>query len=825
VISNSLLQKLQQKLSPQQIQLMKLLSLPNFALEQRIKEELENNPTLEEDEVSSKEENEIEDTSIEERQEKEDDVFDNNEMFPDDDEKIFANHSSNNYENIDKDGLFIAPTSFYEDLINQLQLQNLSQRDHLIGLEIIGNIDDSGYLSRSIVSIVDDFFFRYNLEVDKKEIEKILNIIQGFDPCGVGARDLKECLLIQLKREKQTEDVLLATKIIKRYFEYFKKKQYNIITQKLGCSEKEISQAIEQIIKLNPKPGNSRLEIGIQEQAIVPDFIIWQTNSKVFFRLNNYREKNLKTNSYYENLLKKVSSGNTPSDKQATVYLKERIDSANGFIDALNKRKETLETIMQAIIDYQYDYFLEGDIQKLKPMRLVDIANKVNLDISTISRVVSNKYAQTHFGIILLKDCFSNFLLDEQGEKISTDKIKDELEKIIEGEDKNSPYTDEQLVEILKSKGFPIARRTVSKYREMSNIPIARLRKGFFLALFLFIFNFISFGQKNVEIDNRSVNRRIADSLFLLYNPPANDIIHQEQEDDATAIFSVFEDAPCNTLYNNTWCTNKVKMPSFSFGEFPDFFSISLIDEKNDRHFHFPCNNAQKSSSYGMRWGRKHGGVDFSLKVGEPIYAAFDGVVRVAQKNGGYGNMVLIRHYNNLETLYGHLDKINVKVGDRIKAGDIIGLSGNTGFSTGPHLHFECRCLYQSFDPEIIIDVENRCLKQKNLNIDRDLFSIIHGKERERKINISSLSKVDKTFEGKPYVSINELLKDKKTTNKKEVVIIDNEDKSSWRYWKVRKEDTILKLADKFNITPQQIIQMNDLKGESLEVGKRIRVR
>ena len=476
MLSTKILQRLQQKLSPQQIQLMKLLQLPTIALEQRIKNEIEQNPTLEEDDSPVEDESidNIEDNK--EGDDEENDVFGDEDMFPNDDD-IVSYKNNDGSEKTDKSQLFVSETTFHEDLISQLQLKPLSELEMIIGLEIIGNIDESGYLNRSIESIVDDFLFRHNIEVTVKEIEDVLAIIQTFDPIGVGARDLQECLLIQLNKKEKTKAISLAKKVIKKCFEYFKKKQYNFIAQRLNCSEEELQEAIDEIIKLNPKPGNSLSTDVDSSIPIIPDFIVWMQNQKVDFQVNSYGNHKLKTSNYYENLLKTVSQSNSPSDKETATFLREKLESANIFIDALNRRSDTLYLIMKAIIKYQYEYFLEGDIQKLKPMRLVDIAEMVDLDISTISRVVSNKYAQTHFGIYKLKDFFSNFMLNEQGEQISTDKIKDEIVSIIRNEDKSNPLTDDKLVEMLKDKGYSIARRTVSKYRETLNIPVARLRK------------------------------------------------------------------------------------------------------------------------------------------------------------------------------------------------------------------------------------------------------------------------------------------------------------------------------------------------------------
>ena len=366
-----------------------------------------------------------------------------------------------------------------------------------------------------------------------------------------------------------------------------------------------------------------------------------------------------------------------------------------------------------------------------------------------------------------------------------------------------------------------------------------------------------SYAQNDKEVDLRSPNRRIADSLYALHNSKAssessirtnnnntsilatvdstkrNLFQSADQENEEKERIIVNKNAPCKTLYNNTWCTNKVKMPSFNFGEFPDEFKIKLIDERKDQSFHFPCDKGVKSSPYGWRWERPHGGIDFALSVGEPIYSVFDGVVRVAQVNGGYGNMILVRHYNNLETLYAHLSKMIVKVGQEVKAGDIIGYSGNTGFSTGPHLYFECRCLYQTFDPEWILDIKNRTLRTKHINIEKTFFGIERAeKQINKKKPVTHLVKINKTFDGKPYYSF----KDKYASKSNNILLakggnqplnyeINNEDKTTWRYWKVRPGDSIVKLANRFKVTPRQIIEMNGLTNEKLTPNTKIRVR
>lgn len=368
------------------------------------------------------------------------------------------------------------------------------------------------------------------------------------------------------------------------------------------------------------------------------------------------------------------------------------------------------------------------------------------------------------------------------------------------------------------------------------------------LVLFIILLLNLSFKAQSQDnnTDTRSENRRFADSLYDALNKKKIEKVSikssstkyisnlDQEENQDKAEFLEIKNTICPTLYNNTWCTNKVKMPGFRFGEFPDELVIKLIDRKNKRGFHFPC-NGQVSSSYGWRWNRPHGGIDFALKIGEPIYAVFDGVVRVAQVNGGYGKMILIRHYNNLETLYGHLDKINVKVGQEVKAGDIIGLSGNTGFSTGPHLHFETRFLYQTFDPEWILNIENKGLKAEIVRIEKTYFGIERAEKQRIYNNHNNLTRVNKTFEDKPYIPFKQksivvntnLLAQggDQPLDENGLYIINNDDKSTWRYVYVKKGDSLTKIAQKYRVTPKQIIEMNSLKNEELIVNSKLRVR
>ncbi len=485
MLKQGLHQKLQQKLSPQQIQLMKLLQVPTIALEQRIKQEIEENMALVEggDEEAPQDESSIDD-QIGEQDETDnstEDEFDLNDYIdPDDapDYKYEANNRSKDDE--EKNIPFVSGVSFHDLLRTQLSFQNLSDKQKSIAEFIIGNIDDSGYLRRESIAIVDDLAFTQNISTNKEEVEAIIKIIQNFDPPGIAARDLRECLLLQLERKEKTEDILLAVVILKRFFDAFTKKHYSKIIQRLNITEEQLKNAIDEIIKLNPKPGNTLSESAKVNQHIVPDFIILHEDGKLILQLNGRNAPELHISRTYKNMLQAYSDQKGKNNKQmkdAMTFVKQKIDSAKWFIDAIKQRQNTLLSTMKTIMEYQYEYFQTGDETKLRPMILKDIAEKVHLDISTISRVVNSKYVQTPFGTFKLKSFFSEGMVTQSGEEVSTREIKKILLNIIEKENKRKPYTDEKLAIFLKDNGYNIARRTIAKYREQLNIPVARLRK------------------------------------------------------------------------------------------------------------------------------------------------------------------------------------------------------------------------------------------------------------------------------------------------------------------------------------------------------------
>jgi RNA polymerase sigma-54 factor len=491
MLKQSLQQKLQQKLSPQQIQLMKLLQVPTVALEQRIKEELEINPALEEgnERDDQNDEKEIEDPfnsgndgDEEAHSEQNREDFDLS-SYIDDDETPAYKMAANNYSPDDekREIPFAGGSTFQEQLNEQLSLRGLSEKDFEIADYLIGNLDEDGYMRREIESVVDDLAFSQNIFTSEAEVERLLKEVQELDPPGIGARTLQECLLIQLKRkEHQTVELKTAAYILKECMEDFSRKHYDRILKKLELTEEQLKDAIKEILKLNPKPGNSQNDSTKNTQHITPDFILTNNEGSLELYLNSRNAPELKVSRTYQEMLDHYSKSkktNGKEQKDAILFVKQKIDSARWFIDAIKQRQQTLMLTMQAILEYQYEYFQDGDETKLRPMILKDIAEQIGLDISTVSRVANSKYIQTPFGTLLLKSFFSESLSTDSGEEVSTREVKKILEEAVNNEDKSKPVTDDQLAQVLRVKGYNIARRTVAKYREQLNIPVARLRK------------------------------------------------------------------------------------------------------------------------------------------------------------------------------------------------------------------------------------------------------------------------------------------------------------------------------------------------------------
>ena len=476
MFNQRLQQKLLQKLSPQQIQMIKLLEIPNMELDQRIKEELEENPTL--DEGTDNEPDEYsESLPGEEEKGFSIDEYNNTEDIP-----SYKLHISNvSHGEIKADIPFSAGTSFHEFLYNQLGMHSLDKRQRTIAQYIIGNIDEDGYLRRPVASIVDDLAFKQNLECSEEEVLAVVKIIQKFDPSGIGARNLQECLLIQLNAKKSSEQTRLAEKILYRTFEEFGKKHYDKIMARFNISEKQLKEAITEILKLNPKPGGAYSDQQSKaSQHVIPDFMLENRDGELVLTMNMKNVPELRVNRTYADMFNTYTTHKeklSQNDKDTLSFVKQKLDSARWFIDAIRQRQNTLMNTMQAIVNYQKEYFQDGDETKLVPMILKDIADKTGLDISTISRVANSKYIQTQFGVLPLKSLFSEGMQTDSGEEVSSREIKSILQECVQAENKRKPLTDDQLAVILKEKGYLIARRTVAKYREQLNIPVARLRK------------------------------------------------------------------------------------------------------------------------------------------------------------------------------------------------------------------------------------------------------------------------------------------------------------------------------------------------------------
>lgn len=485
--------KLSQKLLPQQILLMKLLQLPTLALEERIKEELEANPALEEDldtstdeELYSNEEPELgEDVEFDEFGEAKEDeskVIENDVAMEDymDAEELDSYKyeiSNKGADDETREFVVVEGIGFQEQLEQQLGLKDTSENEYTIGVYLIGCLDEDGYLRRELDLIVDDLAFNYNITTNVAELEKILKLIQSFDPAGVGARNLQECLLIQLERKpEKTKEIVQAMDVIKHQMEEFSKKHYDKILKRLHIENEELKDIVDVIKHLNPRPGNSETKES-NFTAVIPDFIIAVNDGVPELSINGRNLPDLKVSRDYFEMLKEYSKNKDKSAKEATGFIKSKIESAEWFIEALQQRHATLALCMHTIMDYQHEYFVTGDESKLKPMILKDISTRVNLDLSTVSRVANSKYVQTPYGTFLLKTFFSESMSTDSGEEVSSREIKKILQDCISAEDKKHPYTDDELCNILKEKGYNIARRTVAKYREQLEIPVGRMRK------------------------------------------------------------------------------------------------------------------------------------------------------------------------------------------------------------------------------------------------------------------------------------------------------------------------------------------------------------
>ncbi|MCX2574995.1 RNA polymerase factor sigma-54 [Pedobacter sandarakinus] len=488
MLKQHLQQKLLQKLSPQQIQFIKLLQVPTVALDTRIKEELEDNPALEDPSLMTQEEPKGEYDDLNEGPEEfegpsEDtsmDEFNVDDYLQDDNTNDYSTNYNNGDDDEEKKETPIAiESTFFESLQEQLDLVPLSDQDFIVGKQIIGSLDDDGYLRRPLGSMIDDLAFSQNVMVEEEDVLEMLKLIQSFDPPGIGARDLKECLLIQLKRKDPNNPIIVkAMNVVENFLDEFTRKHYDKLEKSLGLDSEELKEVVNEILRLNPKPGDAN-QVTTKQMQIIPDFHISNNDGVLILTLNSKNAPELKVSRSYQEMFEHYDKASSKDKKlkEAVQFVKQKLDSAKWFIDAIKQRQQTLLKTMNAIMHYQYEYFLTADERKMRPMILKDIADRIDMDISTVSRVANSKYVQTEFGTFLLKSFFSEAIQTENGEEVSNKEVKKILEDCIGNEDKRKPLADEKLTEILKDRGYNIARRTVAKYREQMNIPVARLRK------------------------------------------------------------------------------------------------------------------------------------------------------------------------------------------------------------------------------------------------------------------------------------------------------------------------------------------------------------
>ena len=720
-------QQLQQKFSPQQIQLMRLLQLPVTDLEQAIKEEIEKNPLLEAEAPAEAED--IDSLTV-----------DNNQSDWDSDEEDFDYDYREHLEsdpNVGRREFVISDTpSFSERLSSQLFTRHLTDRQQLIATELIGTLDDAGYLSRDLDLVTNDMAFRQGIDATREEVLEVLRIIQSLDPPGIGARNLQECLLLQLERQQDTSPGhSVATAIIRDHFDDFANHRYERICNALAISNEELEEAAALIRRLNPKPGSSDADSDSAANTFTPDIILQQHDGELHFYLNDSNLPRLSLNTYYTDLLAEYEK--QKGDRETITFLRNKQADAQGFIDLLQQRHDTIVRVMRYIVRHQRHFLLTRDPDQKQPLRQREVAEATGLDISTISRMANSKYIQTDFGTIPLKDCFSKGMANDAGEEISVEAIKQHLADAIEHEDKHAPLSDDALTHLLNEQGYPLARRTVAKYREQLGLPVARLRRA--LILILMLLGSLGGAQAQMSYLDSLINMRIeaskrtAKTQALEEKRVAGQKRAAEQKAESKEAVKAIREAAKNAddessptamvpLWYDAFPHHRVNpLGRTQLDLLPDEINLKLVNDTAD--FCFPVRNI-KTSNYGWRWQRGHHGVDIRLATGDPVHSAFGGVVRVASRMGGYGNCVVVRHPNGLETLYGHLSKINVQPNQPVAAGDIIGLGGSTGNSTGPHLHFECRFLYQTFDPEWILDFDTFSLRTRRLHLDKTYFGI-----------------------------------------------------------------------------------------------------
>lgn len=809
---------------------MQLIQLPVTALEQRLKEEVEKNPMLEISASDGRITESLPDSAPA-------NAGGDEGVDTEDDDYSYRERQERDRNQDPRQPVFFSEATFGEQLLDQLGLRQLTDRQILIAQEIVGSLDDAGYVDRSVELISNDLAFTQGLEVSPQEVLDVLHEVQQLDPPGIAARNLQECLAIQLRRIDNPQPAdLCAMRVVDQCFDLFAKRNYERIKEELQLNDDQLHDAISSIRRLNPKPGMGETESS-HAHYVIPDFIVTRHDGRLDLFLADSYLPQLQLNDYYLGLLQEFSEKSKLSDEEKSTleFLRSNSENANALVESLRLRHATMLQVMSVVLRHQRQFFLTGDPSELRPLLQKEVAEQTGYDISTISRVVNSKYVQTEFGTFLLKECFSQAILNDEGEAVATEAVRQALQEAVDAEDKTSPLSDEALADILKSKGFPVARRTVAKYRGLLNIPAARHRRLLktIILLLMLAFSAGAMAQQKESYFDSLVNARIREGQVKARQVNANPAdkakpakgakgqkakpganpgaleIH-EPEPAPTAIdtalasgdelinvmYTASMPAPSALWYGRSLSGAHVRMANLSMDSLPDEISIQLL--KDNEKFCFPVKNV-KTSPYGWRWERPHRGVDIRLNTGDPVHSAFNGVVRIARSMGGYGNLVVIRHYNGLETVYGHLSKINVKPLQVVAAGQVIGLGGSTGHSTGPHLHFEVRFQYEAFDPEWILDFSNYSLRTRRLYLDKTYFGI----------------RKPRAGEGQGY--------------KADVSIVP-EDQASSRtpskpvYATFRKGDTLEEFAKRNHTTPDKLRALTPDLGNP-QPGARIRVR
>ena len=721
---------------------MRLLQLPVTDLECAIKEEVEKNPLLE---AESQDEQPLP---------QQNDGQSDWDADEDDLDYNYREHLEDDPNRTRREFVVSDSQSMVDRLMQQLSLRPLTERQMLIATELVGSIDDAGYLGRDLALITNDMAFRQGVEASQKEVEEVLRVVQSLDPAGIGARNLRECLLLQLERSVQRPDdggqmadaaaVATAYTIVKDHFDDFANHRYERICETMGIVDVQFEEAADIIRHLNPKPGGSTYEDNDMAAAVTPDIILTQHDGQLAFTVNDGHLPKLSLNTYYTDMLHELESGK--GDRETLQFLKSKQADAQGFIDLLNQRHDTIVRVMRYIVRHQRQYLLTGNPDLLVPLRQREVAEATGLDISTVSRMANSKYLQTDFGTIPLKECFSKGMATDDGGEVAVDTIKQRLADMVAAEDKQAPLSDDALAAALKEQGLPLARRTVAKYREQLGIPVARLRRMMVLLLLLFTFDAtaqMSYydsiinarlekaarAEKRMERRATVKNKTGKETKTVTQKKSPSEAAAPEQKTKKEKAAELSPDAYIVPMWYDAFPHNRVNPHGRTMVEvLPDEINLVLVKDSSD--FCFPVSNI-KTSPYGWRWKRGHHGVDIRLRTGDPVRAAFSGTVRVAGRMGGYGNCIVVRHPNGLETLYGHLSKINVTLNQQVEAGEVIGLGGSTGNSTGPHLHFECRFLYQPFDPEWILDFSTFSLRTRRLHLDKSYFGIRQPRKGE----------------------------------------------------------------------------------------------